>query len=173
MSGVKNKRVGLSRYIVPHESSDWYMRRVIYIAIGAGFALGAGSWLFHEQLVGALGLYQVVEAPQLLANYSHFMLLFSVTIAALSALVYFMLFGIFLFHRVAGPVYHMKRHMEAITQGEPARPLKLRNGDQLQDVAEVYNQLLVKLGALESLPQENLETQAAEDAGSAQGQASE
>lgn len=170
MSGFKNKRIGLSRYIVPHESSDWYIRRVIYIALGAGFALGAGSWLFHEQLVGALGLYQVVEAPQLLANYSNFMLLFSITIAAVSTLVYFALFGIFLFHRVAGPVYHMKRHMETITRGEPVSPLILRKGDQLQDVADVYNQLLVKLGALESAPQMNLAV--AEDGESAPESAS-
>lgn len=39
-------------------------------------------------------------------------------------------------HKVAGPMYKLKSHLTAIRSGETITPLRFRNGDYFQDVAE-------------------------------------
>ena len=45
-------------------------------------------------------------------------------------------------HRVAGPIYRFRQTILAITAGEPVRRVKLRNGDQLNEVADDINDML-------------------------------
>ncbi len=43
---------------------------------------------------------------------------------------------IFLTHKIAGPLYKLKKHLLGIRQGEPVTPLVFRGGDHFTDVAE-------------------------------------
>jgi hypothetical protein len=45
-------------------------------------------------------------------------------------------------HRVAGPIYRFRKTILAITAGEPVRRIRLRNGDQLTEVADDINDML-------------------------------
>jgi nitrogen fixation/metabolism regulation signal transduction histidine kinase len=52
-------------------------------------------------------------------------------------------------HRFAGPIYSLRRAIREITQGEKARRLKFRKRDFWHDLANDYNEMLMKLELLE------------------------
>lgn len=43
---------------------------------------------------------------------------------------------IFMTHKIAGPLFKLKKHLSNIRQGEPITPLTFRGGDHFSDVAE-------------------------------------
>jgi hypothetical protein len=49
-----------------------------------------------------------------------------------------LVFVIFIFftHKIAGPLFKLKNHLAAIREGKPISPLKFRQGDYFEDVAE-------------------------------------
>jgi len=53
--------------------------------------------------------------------------------------------GLILSNRVAGPLFRLKKHMRDTIDGAESRPVKFREGDYFQDIAETYNELLEKL----------------------------
>lgn len=61
----------------------------------------------------------------------------------LSPLVIFI--GLVLSHRIAGPIFSIKRFLNKVANGSYEEPLKLRKNDELQDVAESLNRLVAKL----------------------------
>lgn len=61
----------------------------------------------------------------------------------------FVIDSIKLSHRFAGPIFSLRRTIRAVAQGETPRRLKFRRRDFWHDLAEDYNAMLVRLGALE------------------------
>ncbi|MBD3380492.1 MAG: HAMP domain-containing protein [Candidatus Omnitrophica bacterium] len=53
--------------------------------------------------------------------------------------------GLVLSNRIAGPIYRIKRYLSKVAGGAYSGQLKLRHKDELQDLAEVINQLADKL----------------------------
>lgn len=53
-------------------------------------------------------------------------------------------------HRFAGPIYNLRRSIRQITDGEPARKLKFRRHDFWHGLADEFNEMLEKLGLLET-----------------------
>ncbi len=52
------------------------------------------------------------------------------------------LLTIFFSHKIAGPVYRFKKACDDIVNGDYSRRIKLRKGDQMQDLAEKMNESL-------------------------------
>ena len=52
-------------------------------------------------------------------------------------------------HRFAGPVFSLRRAIREVAAGKPARRLKFRHGDFWQELAQDYNAMLVRFGALD------------------------
>ncbi|MFQ5953034.1 MAG: HAMP domain-containing protein [Candidatus Omnitrophota bacterium] len=48
-------------------------------------------------------------------------------------------------NRIAGPIYRIKKYLKKISAGNYESELKLRKGDELQDVAAAVNDLVFKL----------------------------
>jgi hypothetical protein len=61
----------------------------------------------------------------------------------------FIVDSIKLSHRFAGPIFSLRRTIRAVAQGETPQRLKFRRRDFWHDLAEDYNAMLVRLGALE------------------------
>jgi nitrogen fixation/metabolism regulation signal transduction histidine kinase len=61
----------------------------------------------------------------------------------------FVLDTIKLSHRFAGPIFSLRRAIQEVAQGNPPRKLKFRRRDFWHDLAQDYNTMLVRLGALE------------------------
>jgi hypothetical protein len=51
-------------------------------------------------------------------------------------------------HRFAGPIFSLRRAIRGIAEGETPRKMKFRKHDFWQDLADDYNAMLTKLGAL-------------------------
>jgi hypothetical protein len=50
--------------------------------------------------------------------------------------------GVRVSHRICGPVYRIEQTLRALREGRETGPIKLREGDQFQDLAESINQAL-------------------------------
>ena len=53
--------------------------------------------------------------------------------------------GVLYSHRIAGPLFRLTKHMDAITAGGKAGPLYFREGDFFQEIPEAYNKHLAML----------------------------
>ncbi len=72
--------------------------------------------------------------------------MFTTLCAVLSLLVVLIGFaGIVVTHKVAGPIYKMKRQIKAVADGHLQVPGKLRKGDELVDFFEVFREMVVSL----------------------------
>jgi len=52
-------------------------------------------------------------------------------------------FSIIFTHRIAGPVYNLERTLDRLNQGEDVNLIKLRDGDELQELATKINQVIM------------------------------
>ena len=50
--------------------------------------------------------------------------------------------GLILSNRIAGPIYRIKKHLKLVASGNYDMPLKLRQKDELKDVAKGVNKLV-------------------------------
>src|SRR4051812_28421638 len=69
----------------------------------------------------------------------------------------FVIDAIKLSHRFAGPIFSLRRAIRKVAEGEAPRKLKFRQLDFWQDLAEDYNAMLLRLGALEDRTNETPE----------------
>jgi hypothetical protein len=126
----KNRR---SRVMVNQFQGKLLWRFVMYWLI---YQVTMWNFLFCWQLVGE-GLGNPLE------QYFRFVGQNYPALFCLAVLVPFFAWDAMRFtHRVAGPIYRFRRTIQAITAGEPVRRVKLRNGDQLNEVADDINEML-------------------------------
>ena len=64
-------------------------------------------------------------------------------------------FSIILTHRIAGPVYNLEKTLDKLNQGEDVNLIKLRDGDELQELAIKINQVITCMKQLKSKKQVN------------------
>lgn len=48
-------------------------------------------------------------------------------------------YGVYLSHRVAGPLYRLQKYLEESQEGGPEKPLKFREGDYFGELADAIN----------------------------------
>jgi methyl-accepting chemotaxis protein len=114
--------------------------RTIAVALSvviAGFVLFAVvAGLYYGVLsAGAAGLN-----PQLLLVILPALLINDLAIMAVAIVV-----GIFMTHRIAGPVYRMEEDIDRALSGERMVRVRLRRRDALQDLAVKVNELLERI----------------------------
>jgi len=79
-------------------------------------------------------------------------------VGALSLLVVLIGFaGIFVTHKVAGPIYKMKRQINDVGEGRLKIPGKLRKGDELVEFFETFETMVVNLRQRQEVEIEKLE----------------
>jgi len=52
-------------------------------------------------------------------------------------------------HRIAGPIYNIEQKLKKLADGEDAGSIKLRKGDEFQELAEAINKLIPMLKSRE------------------------
>ena len=68
-----------------------------------------------------------------------------ISLMAATSGLFALLTGLFMTHRMAGPIYKFKAELERIEAGHAPRPIHLRKGDEFQDVAEALTRALETL----------------------------
>lgn len=66
-------------------------------------------------------------------------------ITALVAAIFMLAYGIFLSHRVVGPLYRMNEYLKEFRGKKPTRELKFRKGDYFPELAEHLNEFVKEL----------------------------
>ncbi len=61
-------------------------------------------------------------------------------------MVQVLLLTIFFSHKLAGPVYRLEVAMNRVIDGDYSERVKLRDGDQLMNLADLFNEVIVKSG---------------------------
>jgi hypothetical protein len=148
-----NRRTGVTRFIVPHDSFRWFTRSIAVSTLATGLGLAVAMWIYSQSLYSAIGLPPMAEDPAALAAYTRLSMI-STAVVVIVGTLYVTMVSAYLFHRVAGPVYRIEQHMREVIDGHPVQPLRFRDGDQLGSLAETYNQLLHAVDALEPKPLE-------------------
>lgn len=85
------------------------------------------------------------EAEQIsLSDISRGMYYFIFGGVAFSSVV-FAVIGVFVSHKIAGPLYRLKRYMTIVRNGLYSHEIRFRKDDQLHDMADVFNQMVMSL----------------------------
>lgn len=58
-------------------------------------------------------------------------------------------------NRFVGPIFRLRRSMNDLADGKPVKPIRFRDGDYWQDVAEAFNRVLEAHNAEASSAQDN------------------
>ncbi|MBI3396012.1 MAG: methyl-accepting chemotaxis protein [Spirochaetia bacterium] len=59
-------------------------------------------------------------------------------------LVLIVVFSLFYSHSMAGPIHNIKNVLEELAAGGKARPIRVRKGDQFQDLVDLLNEVIEK-----------------------------
>jgi hypothetical protein len=160
-----NRRVGLTRFLVPDASFRWYVRGIALGTLGIGAFFGILADWYHRRLLESLGLLDTGGNPamqQAISDYTANSIVIG-AIACVGAVLFATLLSCFLLHRISGPIYRLKQHMLGIMMGRPPSEVKFRREDQLSDLSATFNEFLRHLGILEGRPHPASETKAAEE----------
>lgn len=84
---------------------------------------------------------QKTQIPQNIIAAQKEMIFYLILIQAVVALLVFIFF-IFVGHKIAGPIYQLKKHLRSIKEGNPITPLSFRSGDYFNDLAEEVTQFI-------------------------------
>jgi len=139
-----NRRIGWSRFFVPDPAFGWFMRAVTLGAVATSIGFAALLWWYHGRLLDLLGLYDVLTDPaahHLVVEYSKLSLVV-ITLGVMGSASFVLLMSLYLLHRISGPIYRLKLHMVDMMAGEPPRPLRFRDDDQLADLADIFNDFM-------------------------------
>lgn len=84
-----------------------------------------------------------------LPNYDHQLNMYTIqfnAVVTLSVLYLFLItiFSVFKSHKMAGPVFSIKRSLKRMANGEPIERIRIRKGDEFQELVEVLNTLIQK-----------------------------
>ncbi len=78
---------------------------------------------------------QKTQIPENIIVAQKEMIFYLMIIQTIIALLVFIFF-IFVGHKIAGPIFHLKRHLHSIREGHPISPITFRSGDYFNDLAE-------------------------------------
>lgn len=88
---------------------------------------------------------QPLNQADLEANRNYLFVLLSVIQLAFMGIVFVV--SIFLSHKIAGPMYKLKNHLQSIREGGEVKPIFFRNGDNFHEIAEEVNLLMDHLSS--------------------------
>ena len=148
----EERRYGKSRYLVPDPSFGWYVRAVGVGAVVAAVVFTGFLWWYHGRLLDVLGLYEHVDQPVVrdaIIEYGKLSLIVTGA-SVLGAAVWMILLSVFFLHRIAGPIYRLKAHMMDMMAGDSRRELLFRDGDQMKDLSDIFNDFIRHFGLLEA-----------------------
>ncbi|TAK43042.1 MAG: HAMP domain-containing protein [Betaproteobacteria bacterium] len=124
-----------------------FQGRVVAVILLAGFlCIGVTSYLCYAYVVDSYDfILRRSSLPQELIDerYSDlFTFLVSMSLVNLLIIAVIAIWALFITHRAAGSVYHMKRVIDEIKSGHATERVHLREKDEFQDLARSFNELM-------------------------------
>jgi len=122
----------------------------IIVLVGVIVSALLGFFVYRTSLVNSELIGMDSDMKSLVHQSDTQVLFYLVGFVGLMALALF-IWGIFITHRVAGPIFIISRYLGQIRDGRVPEPRPLRKGDELKDFFDVFS------GMLSSLKQRNAE----------------
>ena len=129
-------------YIDKKFQTEFIIKYWLVVAAGSLFTIVAVYWLARNTTtVGIIGGRVAVHTT---AEYLLPLMLQTVAVELLVVSVLTILMTLFISHKIAGPLYHLTMMFHKLGEGD-LTVLRLRQKDQLQEVASSYNEAIQKI----------------------------
>ena len=127
-----------------------FQSRMIFFIILAGFACTAlNAYLYYAYVVDSYDFILKYSSlsKELIADRYRDLYNFGLSLSLATVLIVLIIaiLALFVTHRAAGSVYHMKRVINEIRSGNIKARVHLRPKDEFQDVARSFNEMMDKL----------------------------
>ncbi len=122
---------------------------LIIVAVGVLVSAGLGYFIVQLNLANTELLELDAAFAEQVADYDAMAIYYLVGFVVVMALALF-IWGIFMTHRVAGPIYIISRYLGQLADGQVPQTRPLRRGDELKAFFDTFS------AAVESLRRENL-----------------
>jgi methyl-accepting chemotaxis protein len=108
----------------------------------------------HGFAIGYAKLMEITKAPEqisraagsgLQAAGSWDALWLPILITILLGIIFVLIFGLLYSHRIAGPLFNLKRLMLRVGGGDLSTVMHIRSGDEFHDVQDTFNQMILGL----------------------------
>jgi HAMP domain-containing protein len=119
------------------------------VAVGVMIIFYGADYFFFWRLTGEgqkIGLPPDHVFFQFIHEQQHMMNLIFVVTALISTAV-IALCGLVLSHRVAGPLFRMRRHLDDVASGKTSSDMHFRDKDYFGEVADAFNRMMAKYRA--------------------------
>jgi len=156
INNSSSKKFKRRQYLV---NPGFQLRFMLYlsIAVSIGLAILYLSNYFYFDVLSSegreLGLdpshpyYEFIQDQRRLLNRTYL-------IVSVAVFIGLMIFGLFLSHRVAGPIYRIESYLKQVTKGEVhLRPVTLRKGDFFPELADIVNDTIDHMSNEENKPE--------------------
>ena len=133
------KRIRRRTFLIDRKFQfKWTM---IIVAVGVLVSAGLGYFIVRLNIENTdlLGLDAAFE--ERIAEFDAFALYYLIGFVVVMALFLF-IWGIFMTHRVAGPIFIISRYLGQIASGEVPDPRPLRRGDELKEFFDTFSSML-------------------------------
>lgn len=142
MSKHQRKRVYVDRDM--QGGLVWMAARYWAISLSVVGMLTVVGWVFV-----APGIAELVESPERLRALLSCLVVALVASAALLPIV--LLDMVKFSHRFAGPIVRLRESMRRSAAGEHVAPIRFRDGDYWQDLADAFNAMQARIEQLEQV----------------------
>ncbi len=127
-----------------------FQGRIVSFILLAGFlCIGVTGYLCYAYVVDSYDfILRRSSLPQELIDERYgdlFTFLLSMSLVNLLIIAVIAIWALFITHRAAGSVYHMKRVIGEIKSGHAAARVHLREKDEFQDLASSFNEMMDEL----------------------------
>lgn len=134
----KPKKIKRRQYLIKTRFQLKYVGLILLfmfaVAWVAGYTVYYTGWLLMGEKLA--NVYPQGRLVAIMRTINVTLILRLILIAPLVALL-----AVFLSHKVAGPLYRIERFLRLVAAGDLSTKLRLRKGDELQDLAEALNEM--------------------------------
>ena len=138
---LKNKRH--IYYIEKGFQTRWIIKFCVLVALGSLLTIGLVYWLAQHSTTVTIDRGQV--AVRTTVDYLLPLMTQTVLIQLVIMTLATIVMMLFISHKIAGPLYHLKMMFKGLAQGDIAASMRIRKGDQLQIVVDAYNEAVSQL----------------------------
>ena len=127
-----------------------FQARMMFFIVLSGVACTAvNAYLYHSYVVGSYDFilkYSSLSKELIEGRYRD-LYVFGVSLGLVTLVIVLLIatWALFITHRAAGSVYHMKRVIGEVRSGNLAARVHLRPKDEFQDLAQSFNQMMDEL----------------------------
>ncbi|RLD16475.1 MAG: hypothetical protein DRI36_05630 [Caldiserica bacterium] len=141
------------RYVVDKDFQIKMVKRVILLVMGGIILSGILSYsiaIYREkksevQLYGTTDKYgddvRIVKRQEIVKP----IILKAIVISGIASIIIVGIFMIFYSHRIAGPVYRLRKSLEKVAEGDYSVRITFRKKDEFKELAEAFNKMVDSL----------------------------